>query len=65
LKPGPWAAQRRRIVKSLEERGLKVDYVEAVDSSNLRPAKAIKSGTAVLLAVYDGKTRLIDNRVID
>ena len=65
LKPGPWAAQRRRIVKSLEERGLKVDYVEAVDSSNLRPAKAIKSGTAVLLAVYDGKTRLIDNRAID
>ena len=65
LKPGPWAAQRRRIVKCLEERGLKVDYVEAVDSSNLRPVKAIKSGTAVLLAVYDGKTRLIDNRVID
>ena len=65
LKPGPWAAQRRRIVKSLEERGLKVDYVEAVDSCNLRPAKAIKSGTAVLLAVYDGKTRLIDNRAID
>ena len=65
LKPGPWAAQRRRIVKSLEERGLKGDYVEAVDSSNLRPAKAIKSGTAVLLAVYDGKTRLIDNRAID
>ena len=65
LKPGPWAAQRRRIVKSLEERGLKVDYVEAVDSCNLRPVKAIKSGTAVLLAVYDGKTRLIDNSVID
>ena len=65
LKPGPWAAQRRRIVKCLEERGLKVDYVEAVDSSNLRPVKAIKSGTTVLLAVYDGKTRLIDNRVID
>ena len=65
LKPGPWAAQRRRIVKCLEERDLKVDYVEAVDSSNLRPVKAIKSGTAVLLAVYDGKTRLIDNRVID
>lgn len=65
LKSGPWAAQRRRIVKSLEERGLKVDYVEAVDSCNLRPVKAIRSGTAVLLAVYDGKTRLIDNRVID
>ncbi|MBQ3096776.1 MAG: pantoate--beta-alanine ligase [Kiritimatiellae bacterium] len=63
LKAGPWAVQRRRIVKCLEKRGLKVDYVEAVDSRNLRPVKAIKSGTAVLLAVYDGKTRLIDNRV--
>ena len=65
LKAGPWAAQRRRIVKCLEGRGLRVDYVEAVDSCNLRPVKAIKSRMAVLLAVYDGKTRLIDNRVID
>ena len=65
LKAGPWAAQRRRIVKCLEGRGLRVDYVEAVDSCNLRPVKTIKSRTAVLLAVYDGKTRLIDNRVID
>lgn len=65
LKAGPWSAQRRRIVKCLEGRGLRVDYVEAVDSTNLRPVKAIKSGMAVLLAVYDGKTRLIDNRVID
>ena len=65
LKAGPWSAQRRRIVKCLEGRGLRVDYVEAVDSCNLRPVKAIKSGTAVLLAVFDGKTRLIDNRVID
>ena len=65
LKAGPWSEQRRRIVKCLEGRGLRVDYVEAVDSCNLRPVKAIKSRTAVLLAVYDGKTRLIDNRVID
>ena len=65
LKAGPWSAQRRRIVKCLEGRGLRVDYVEAVDSCNLRPVKAIKSRMAVLLAVYDGKTRLIDNRVID
>ena len=64
LNAGPWSAQRRRIVKCLEGRGLRVDYVE-VDSCNLRPVKAIKSRTAVLLAVYDGKTRLIDNRVID
>ena len=65
IKDGAWTVQRNRIVRCLELHDLKVDYVEAVDSSNLRPVKAIKSGTAVLLAVYDGKTRLIDNRVID
>ena len=63
LKTGPWTVQRRRVVKCLEGCGLRVDYAEAVDSGNLRPVKTIKSGVAVLLAVYDGKTRLIDNRV--
>jgi pantoate--beta-alanine ligase len=63
IKEGPWSVQRRRIVKCLESHGLKVDYVEAVDSLTLRPVKAIRYGVAVLLAVYDGKTRLIDNRV--
>ena len=42
-----------------------VGKVTSLLFNNLRPVKAIKSGTAVLLAVYDGKTRLIDNRVID
>jgi pantoate--beta-alanine ligase len=65
VKLGPWTVQRNRIIKSLEAHGLKVDYVEAVDSSNLRQVKAVRSGVAVLLAVYDGKTRLIDNRVIE
>ena len=65
VKAGPWAVQRRRIVKRLESHGLRVDYVEAVDSENLTPVKSIASGVAVLLAVYDGKTRLIDNRVFE
>ena len=64
VKGGSWAAQRRRIVKNLEAHGLKVDYVEAVDSGDLRPVKMIREGVAVLIAAYDGKTRLIDNRVI-
>ena len=65
IKDGAWTVQRNRIVKNLESHGLKVDYVEAVDSATLRPVKSIRPGVAVLLAVYDGKTRLIDNRVID
>ena len=63
VKEGAWSAQRRRIVKSLESHGLGVDYVEAVDCGNLRPVKAVRPGVAVLVAAYDGKTRLIDNRV--
>lgn len=65
VKPGPWASQRKRIVRNLEARGLKVDYVEAVGRDDLRPVKSVRAGVAVLLAVYDGNTRLIDNRVID
>ena len=63
INDGAWTVQRNRIVKNLESHGLKVDYVEAVDSATLRPVKSIRPGVAVLLAVYDGKTRLIDNRV--
>ena len=65
IKDGVWTVQRNRIVRCLELHDLKVDYVEAVDSATLRPVKSIRPGVAVLLAVYDGKTRLIDNRVID
>lgn len=63
LKEGPWADQKRKTVKALSSHGLVVDYVEAVDAETLKPVKTIGKGTAVLLAVYDGKTRLIDNRL--
>ena len=64
VRHGPWAAQRRRIVKNLEAHGLVVDYVEAVGASDLRPVKTVRPGVAILLAAYDGKTRLIDNRMM-
>ena len=65
VKKGSWAVQRRRIVKCLESHGLKVDYVEAVGADDLKPVKAVASGVVVLIAVYDGKTRLIDNCLFD
>ena len=40
-------------------------YVEAVGADDLRPVKLVRSGVAILLAAYDGKTRLIDNRVFE
>ena len=63
LKVGAWAPQRKRTERNLSAHGLKVDYVEAVDAETLKPVKTIRKGVAVLLAAYDGKTRLIDNRL--
>ena len=60
----PWKAYQKKIARALEAAGLKVDYVEAVDADTLEPAKALCKGVAVLLAVYCGRTRLIDNAVM-
>ena len=53
------------VAKRLEKASLKVDYVECVDSETLEPSRTIKPGSSVLVAVYDGKTRLIDNVQIE
>jgi len=39
----------------------RIDYVEAVDSENLREADDLTGGILIALAVFIGKTRLIDN----
>ena len=39
----------------------KIDYVEIVDSTELQPVDMIKGSVLVAIAVYIGKTRLIDN----
>jgi pantoate--beta-alanine ligase len=38
----------------------KIDYVEITDE-NLRPVQEVKEGDRILLAVWIGNTRLIDN----
>jgi pantoate--beta-alanine ligase len=60
----PWRAERARIVRRLKKAGLAVDYVEAVDGNTLEPVARLEKGVAVLLAVYCGRTRLIDNAVM-
>lgn len=52
----------RQIIQS--EELAKIDYVEIVDSTSLGPLKRIKGQTLIALAVYIGKTRLIDNLII-
>jgi len=63
FREGQTSAKRivSNMIKSLEKDGLQVDYVEIVDAETLDPVKTVQKGNAVLLAVYDGKTRLIDN----
>lgn len=39
----------------------RIDYVELVDAETLHPLEAAKPNSLVALAVYFGKTRLIDN----
>ena len=57
----PWKALQKKAWQALEKAGLHPDYVEAVNAETLAPVKTLAKGTAVLLAAYAGKTRLIDN----
>jgi len=53
------------ITESLEtEPQAKVDYVEVVDFNNVQRIDQIKGETLVAIAVYIGKTRLIDNFIV-
>jgi pantoate--beta-alanine ligase len=39
----------------------RIDYVAAVDGESLEPVTKLKRGDTIALAVFFGKTRLIDN----
>ena len=63
---GPCAADavRQRMGEVLEKHALKIDYVEIVDAETLEPVAQAARGSVALVAVFCGKTRLIDNRVL-
>ncbi|GLC29117.1 pantoate--beta-alanine ligase [Clostridium omnivorum] len=53
---------KRTIIDELSKEPLaKIDYVEVVDSLSLKPIDSINNKILVAIAVYIGKTRLIDN----
>ena len=56
-------AKLKELIRSiLEEEPLaRVDYVEVVDAMNLESVETIDKSVLVAIAVYIGKTRLIDN----
>ena len=43
----------------------RIDYVEVVDNENIRCVERISGSTLVAIAVYIGKTRLIDNFIAE
>lgn len=43
----------------------RVDYVEAVDAATMEPVDTLSGPTLVAMAVYIGKTRLIDNFIAE
>ena len=53
-----------KMVALLEKHALRVDYVELMDPETLQPVETVSHGTVALLAVFCGKTRLIDNRIL-
>ena len=58
-----WIIEKMRNIIDKEPLA-KIDYVEIVDRNELNPLKEISEGALIVLAVFIGKTRLIDNLLI-
>ena len=53
-----------KIASMIKEKKGKIDYVALVDKNTLQPVRKLRKGTLVALAVFFGKTRLIDNTIL-
>jgi pantoate--beta-alanine ligase len=49
----------------LSKGGISIDYIEIVDASDLQPVREVKGRILVALAVFVGKTRLLDNAILN
>lgn len=57
---------RRSNEENIETEPLaKIDYVEAVDALSMAPVEKLEGTCMLAMAVYIGKTRLIDNTLIN
>ena len=67
VRSGERDARRLRAVVTKEIAGAplaRIDYVEIVDEETLQPVRQIEKPTLIALAVFFGRTRLIDNVVV-
>jgi len=53
----------RQLIK--KKKNAKIDYIEIVEMDNLSPVKKVSGKCLIALAVWIGKTRLIDNIIIN
>jgi pantoate--beta-alanine ligase len=51
--------------KVLLEKHVMIDYIAAVDATTLKPVEVIQSPTVLAIAARVGKTRLIDNVIVE
>lgn len=56
--------QKRLLADFARHPAARVDYIEFFDPETLQPAPRIQKGVQMALAVYIGKTRLIDNGIL-
>lgn len=54
----------RELKKIIEEKKIKIDYLKAVNLTDLEDVKKIKKNTLIAVAAWVGQTRLIDNMLI-
>lgn len=60
------AKVKKTITDIIEKEALaKIDYVEVVDWNTLEPVEKIDGPVLTAIAVYIGKTRLIDNFIVE
>ncbi|MGI6198042.1 MAG: pantoate--beta-alanine ligase [Candidatus Cloacimonadaceae bacterium] len=52
------------IKKSIQDSGGRIDYIECVNPLSLQSVQEAEADTRMMLAVYFGKTRLIDNMAL-
>jgi pantoate--beta-alanine ligase len=55
---------KSKIASMIRKKKGKIDYIALVDKNTLEPVKKIRKGTLVALAVFFGRTRLIDNTAL-
>jgi pantoate--beta-alanine ligase len=49
----------------MQKQGVKIDYVDIVDAKTLQPLQMLHGRVLIAVAIFLGKTRLIDNLLLD